>query len=79
MFTTEAVHQLVSWYPYLLSIKLINQNMFNHSIKPVQIHTKLNKKQMYKIKLAREFNYNTEHNKVYILPNNKTYKYYFIA
>ena len=34
---------------------------------------------MYKIKLAQEFNYNTEHNKVYMLPNNKTYKHYFIA
>ena len=37
------------------------------------------KKQMYKINLAQEFNYNTEHNKVYMLPNNKTYKHYFIA
>ena len=26
---------------------------------------------MYKIKLAQEFNYNTKHNKVYILPNKK--------
>ena len=26
---------------------------------------------MYEIKLAQEFNYNTEHNEVYILPNNK--------
>ena len=49
--------------------------MFNHSIKIVQIH----KKQMYKNKLAQEFNYNTEHNKVYMLPNNKIYKHYFIA
>ena len=54
-----------------------NQNMFNHSIKIVQMHKKT--KQMYKIKLAQEFNYTTEHNKVYMLPNNKTYKHYFIA
>ena len=53
--------------------------MFNHSIKIVQIHKKQNKKQMYKMKSAQKFNYNTEDNKVYILPNNKTYKHYFIA
>ena len=34
---------------------------------------------MFKNKLAQEFKYNTEHNKVYMLPNNKTYKHYFIA
>ena len=34
---------------------------------------------MYKNKLAQEFNYNTENNKVYMLPNNKTYKHYFTA
>ena len=48
--------------------------MFNHSIKIVQL-----KLQMYTNKLAQEFYYNTEHNKVYMLPNNKIYKYYFIA
>ena len=40
---------------------------------------KKKQKQMYTIKLAQEFNYNTEHNKVYMLPNNKTYKQYFIS
>ena len=56
--------------------------MFNHSIKIVQIYQKKQQqKQMYKNKLAKEFNYNTEHNKVkvYMLPDNKTYKHYFIA
>ena len=53
--------------------------MFNHSIKIVQIHIKQNKKTNVKSKLAQEFNYNTEHNKVYMLPNNKKYKHYFIA
>ena len=54
-----------------------NKNMFNHSIKIVQMHKKQNK--CTKLNWVQEFNYNTEHNKVYILPNNKTYKHYFIA
>ena len=51
----------------------LNQNMFSHSIKIVQIHKKQNK--------CTELNWhkNTEHNKVYMLANNKTYKHYFIA
>ena len=51
-------------------------NMFNHSIKIVQIQQQ---NKMYTNKLAQEFDYNTEHSKVDMLPNNKIYKYYFIS
>ena len=46
--------------------------MFIHLIKIVQFYTQ---KQIYKNKLAQGFYYNTEYNKVYMLPNNIIYNY----
>ena len=56
-----------------------NQDMFIHSIKIVQIHKNKTKKKCTKLNWHKSLTTTLKHNKVYMLPNNKTYKHYFIA
>ena len=54
--------------------------MFNHSIQIVQIHKTKQKNPKYRqLNWHKSLTATLNTIKVYILPNNKTYKHYFIA